>query len=86
MYSALDFEKRNENLKKFRDFNSKAELIEELKAEWNNALLFASKAVIIDFQKFILKQDQKNYFETILSMRNDLYGGKNKIQINDLKL
>lgn len=46
MYTALDFGKRGEGPEEFgRNFQSPEDVIDELKAEWHNAILFASEAL-----------------------------------------
>lgn len=86
MYTLLDFEKRNLGLVKFgRNFKSKDELINEIKAEWHNAILFASDEVLEDLNVFIKNPSAKSFKKSALSMRKDLWGGKLSATLESLE-
>ena len=77
LYSCLDFEKQKPMLHEHgRKFSSLDELIDELKTEWHNMLLYASDEVLISTHTFIEKPNQENFRTSVLAMRKDLWGGK----------
>lgn len=53
-------------------------LMNELKTEWNNMILYASEDVLKGFDKFIKDASHDNYKELAIYMRKDLWGGKIK--------
>lgn len=82
----LDFEKHLPELKKHgRDFISKEQLVEELKIERNNMILFASDQAIKTLSEFVSEPSENNYYEFAIAMRKDLYGLKTKIRPSNLK-
>jgi hypothetical protein len=77
MYTALDFEKRGPGLKQFgRNFQSNSDVIDELKAEWHNAILFASEEALRSIYVFINQPSAAAFKQSALAMRRDLWGGK----------
>jgi hypothetical protein len=85
MYASLDFEKEIHNLRKHgRNFASYEELMEELKTEWYNMILFASDEVLRTTHAFILKPSVSLFKNTVLAMRKDLWGGKLSEYLVDL--
>lgn len=85
MYSALDFEKNKVMLRQQgRNFAKFEDLLDELKAEWHNMILFASDGVLIDSHAFICNPSYKAFRKASLSMRQDLWGGKLASQLKDL--
>jgi hypothetical protein len=83
----LDFEKHKADLRKHgRDFSDKAQLIDELKTERNNMILFASDQVIRSLTTFITDPTENNYYELAIAMRKDLYGLSTKLRPSSLKL
>ncbi len=82
----LDFEKHLPELKKHgRIFTSKNQLVDELKIERNNMILFASDQAIRTLSEFINDPSENNYYEFAIAMRKDLYGLKTKITSSNLK-
>lgn len=82
----LDFDKRSKGLEKFgRDFKSHEQLIDEIKAEWHNAILFASDEVLEDLHAFIKEPSAKLFKKSALSMRKDLWGGKLSAKLESLE-
>ncbi|TVZ37654.1 hypothetical protein P886_1996 [Alteromonadaceae bacterium 2753L.S.0a.02] len=76
MYAAYDFEGNSSSLRINRsDLKSQGEVLEELKAEWFNMLLFASEATQKSLHSFIQKPTLENLKNTALSMRKDLGRG-----------
>jgi len=75
MYTALNFEERGPGLKQYgRNFHSNDDVIDELKAEWHNAILFASDDVLKSIHAFINKPSVKEFKHAALAMRKDLWG------------
>jgi hypothetical protein len=87
MYDSLDFDKAKDKLKKHgRDYNTLGDLIDELKIEWDNMLLYASSEVLKTFQAFIILPDKNNFRRCALAMRKDLWGGKVTLRIEDISI
>lgn len=77
VYSALDFEKHQALLNQHgRNFQSRDELLDELKTEWHNMILFASDDVLTCTHAFISNPSQLAFRKSALVMRKDLWGGK----------
>lgn len=85
MYGLLDFEKSNFEFQKHgRNFHTIQDLIEEIKIERNNMILFASDKVIILIKDFINQPIEANYYKVAIAMRKDLYGLNTKLKDSDL--
>jgi len=85
MHSALDFEKNKPMLhQQGRNFASLDDLLDELKTEWHNMILFASDEVLKSAHDFILNPSQTAFHKTALSMRKDLWGGKLSSELETL--
>ena len=85
MYTAFDFEINKSNLRIQRpDLQSKEDVLEDLKAEWFNMLLFASNETLTQLNGFIKTPNLENLKATALSMRNDL--GRDKLGNSIAKL
>lgn len=69
-----------------RSFQSREEILEEVKAEWLNMILFASDGVVRELQEFVLNPSDETYFRTTLAMRTDLRGGRMKFTPSDVRL
>ncbi len=77
MLSALDFEKSKAMLQQHgRNFATVDDLMDELKAEWHNMVLFASDEVLVSTHDFILNPSHRTFRHASLAMRKDLWGGK----------
>ena len=86
MYTALDFEKRGRGLEQFgRNFHSKNDVIDELKAEWHNAILFASEDALKSIHAFIREPSVALFKRAALAMRKDLWGGKSSAALENLE-
>jgi len=84
MYSALDFQKEKHNLKKHnRDFDTIEQLLDELKAEWHNMILFASDHALKTTHEFINSPDSKNFYRAASALRKDLWGSKTSFDFDD---
>ena len=87
LYALMYYDKEQDQLKKHRpDIKSKDDLINEIRAEWTNMILFASDNVITTTQNFILEPNLTNFNKTLLAMRKSLYGLRTKLKFNDLKI
>lgn len=76
MYAAVDFESNHASFRINRpDLKTKQAVLEDLKAEWHNMILFASSATIRALQNFISQPTRTNLFQAALSMRADLGRG-----------
>ena len=85
MFSALDFEKNRTTLQKHgRDFCTKQDLIDELKAEWHNMALFASDEILKGIHAFVCDQSYQAFSKVKLAMRKDLWGGRLSKEIEAL--
>ena len=77
MYGRLDFAKQKPMLQQHgRNFSTHDELMDELRAEWNNMLLYAPDEVLRTTHIFIQTPTVDNFRNAVLSMRKDLWGGK----------
>lgn len=77
MHACLDFERSNTELSKHgRNFHSLDDLLDEIRAEWHNMILFASDSVLQTTQEFIATPNSKTFYKAALAMRSDLWGGK----------
>ncbi|HEV2355505.1 MAG TPA: hypothetical protein VGR89_14750 [Puia sp.] len=87
MYSLLDFDKNKPMLQKHgRHFADAGDLVDELKTEWNNMLLYASDEALKAVQDFIKKPGQESFRRGALAIRKDLWGGKVSLKIEDITL
>lgn len=85
MLALLDFEKNKSKLAEHgRNFNSADELLDEIKDEYDNMILFASGGVIETTKKFIIHPDRDTFYRAALMMRKDLYGLKANLSVDDL--
>ena len=73
MYAAVDFEKNRASFRINRpDLTTKQLVLDELKAEWHNMLLFASSATIKALKTFIAQPTLANLVQAAQAMRVDL--------------
>jgi hypothetical protein len=86
MYAAYDFESNKTTMRINRpDLKDKKDVLDELRAEWYNMLLFASDGTLEALHKFILNTKIDTLKETAMSMRKDLGRGDIGGGINDLE-
>lgn len=86
MYASLDFDKEIQNLRMHgRNFATYEELIDELKTEWYNLILFASDDVLKTMHAFILFPSVLSFKNVALAMRKDLWGGGLSKDLVDLE-
>lgn len=85
MYAAFEFEDNKAILRISRpDLENKRDVLNELKAEWYNMMLFASAATQGNLHAFINNANVENLTNTAISMRKDL--GRNAIDSSLHKL
>ncbi|RZJ91051.1 MAG: hypothetical protein EOO20_06320 [Chryseobacterium sp.] len=85
MLALLDFEKNLPNLKQHgRNYSSPEQLLDEIKDERNNMLLYASDSVINAIKQFINEPNELTFYEAAIKMRQDLYGLGTKLRPKNL--
>lgn len=86
MYAALDFEVNETPLRIQRpDLKNQNDVLDELKAEWYNMLLFASAHTQKNLYLFIKEPNLSNLKKAAISMRQDLGRGEIGNTVNDLE-
>lgn len=68
------------------DINNAKDVIEYLKMEFHEMMLYASKDVILSVKAFIEKPTHENFLTTILTMRQDLSAKKSDLDLERIKL
>ena len=77
MHAFLNFAKRAPHLEQVgRHFTSQADLLDELKMEWHNMILFASDDALKQVHSFIQSPSVAQFKRAALAMRADLWGGE----------
>jgi flavorubredoxin len=68
------------------DINNAHDIIEYLKMEFHEMILYASKDVILSVKAFIENPIRQNFLRTILTMRRDLSANKNDLDLDGIIL
>lgn len=68
------------------DVKTSEDIIEYLKAEYHEMLLYASKDVLVALQSFVKKPTRTNFLKTVLSMRKDLWLKSDSLTLEDVNL
>ncbi len=68
------------------DIDNAKDIIEYLKMEYHEMMLYASKEVIISVKKFIEKPSYDSFLVTILTMRQDLSKMNKDLSIDSIKI
>lgn len=68
------------------DINGPDDVIEYLKMEFHEMLLYASKDVIFSVKAFIENPVRENFLKTILVMRQDLSAKRNHLELSDISM
>jgi hypothetical protein len=68
------------------DIDDAQDVIEYLKMEYHEMMLYASKDVILSVRTFIENPTDENFLKTILTMRQDLSRKKNDLGLHDIKI
>ncbi|KKW38505.1 hypothetical protein A2454_03480 [Candidatus Peribacteria bacterium RIFOXYC2_FULL_55_14] len=66
------------------DINSPKDVLEYLKAEYHEMLLYASKEVILAVKRFLENPNRANFFASVLAMRKDLWTKKVDVDIEEI--
>jgi hypothetical protein len=83
MYAAYDFTGNETTMRIHRpDLNNRESVLDELRAEWINMLLFASKTTLEALHLFISEPTTNNLAKCAISMRLDL--GRNLIDLKNI--
>src|SRR4030042_3828289 len=88
LYMDVFFEPKNIKYLSSRqsDIDNAKDVIEYLKAEYHEMLLYASKDVILSVKAFINNPTRENFLETVLSMRRDLWVKKNDLTLDIIRI
>jgi len=86
LYMDVFFEPKNIKYLSSRqpDIENAQDVIEYLKAEYHEMLLYASKDVIFSVKAFIENPNRENFLKTVLSMRQDLWVKKKDLDLNEI--
>lgn len=68
------------------DIHESEDVLEYLKAEYHEMLLYASKEVILAVKAFISNPTQDNFLKTILSMRRDLWTRRTDLDLDSIRI
>ena len=68
------------------DIDDVTDIIEYLKMEYHEMILYASKDVIFSVKEFIENPVRDNFLKTILTMRHDLSAKRNDLDLKDIIL
>ena len=68
------------------DIDNAQDVIEYLKMEYHEMILYASKEVIFSVKAFIENPTHEKFLRTILTMRQDLSKLKNDLDLNDIQI
>jgi hypothetical protein len=88
LYMDVFFEPKNIKYLSSRqsDIENPQDVIEYLKAEYHEMLIYASKKVILAVKKFIDNPTRENFLTTVLMMRQDLWIKKKDLNIEDIRI
>lgn len=88
LYMDVYFEPKNIKYLSSRqpDIDNAQDVIEYLKAEYHEMLLYASKDVIMSVKAFINDPTRENFLKTVLSMRRDLWIKKNDLELDSIRI
>lgn len=68
------------------DIDNAQDVIEYLKMEYHEMMLYASKEVVLSVKAFIENPTYEKFLRTILTMRQDLSKMKNDLDLNDIQI
>jgi len=68
------------------DIDNAQDVIEYLKMEYHEMMLYASKEVILSVKTFIENPTHENLLRTILIMRQDLSAKRNNLDLNSIRI
>lgn len=68
------------------DISTATDVLEYLRAEYHEMMLYASKEVILNVKSFIETPTKDNFFQVVLAMRKDLWTKKSDLAISEIRL
>jgi len=68
------------------DIDSAQDVVEYLKMEYHEMILYASKEVILSVKTFIENPTYEKFLRTILTMRQDLSKMKDDLDLDSIKI
>lgn len=68
------------------DIHSAKDVIEYLKAEYHEMILYASKEVVLNVKAFIEGPDHDKFLATVLAMRKDLWSKRRDLSVQEIRL
>ena len=88
LYMDVFFEPKNIKYLSSRqpDIHNAQDVIEYLKAEYHEMMLYASKEVIFSVRAFIENPTRENFLKSILSMRKDLWIKKDDLDFDSARI
>jgi hypothetical protein len=88
LYMDVSFKPKNIKYLSSRqpDIDSAEDVMEYLRAEYHEMLLYASKEVIDVAKVFIEAPSRDNFLSVVLAMRKDLWIRKNDLDLTDIQL
>ena len=88
LYMDVFFEPKNIKYLSSRqpDIDSAEDVMEYLKAEYHEMLLYASKEVILAAKNFIESPTRDNFLNVVLAMRKDLWIKQKDLDLRDIQL
>lgn len=88
LYMDVFFEPKNIKYLSSRqpDIDSAEDVLEYLKAEYHEMLLYASKEVILSVKNFIDEPSREKFLLSILNMRKDLWVNKFDLKIDEISI
>lgn len=88
LYMDVYFEPRNIKFLSSRqpDISSQNDVIEYLKAEYHEMLLYSPKNVLLAIKKFLNNPNRENFLLTILEMRQDLWIKDKDLSVDEISV
>ena len=68
------------------DIHSASDVIEYLRAEYHEMILYASKPVVLSVKAFIEHPSRDNFLASVLAMRQDLWTGQHDLTVSEIAL
>ncbi|HZX16196.1 MAG TPA: hypothetical protein VFF22_04920 [Pseudomonas sp.] len=66
------------------DIDSASDVMEYLKAEYHEMILYAAKPVVLSVKAFIEQPSRENFLSAVLAMRKDLWTNKSDLTIREI--
>lgn len=68
------------------DIHNAQDVLEYLKAEYHEMLIYASREVILSVKAFIDDPTREKFLKTVLSMRRDLWVKKSDLNLDEIRI